>query len=180
MADDSPPLVPRTLSNDKKSSSWNFDDLHNENEDENSDDFFSVLKKNISKHVYLDEERNSKKTLSNQLNQRSTIRIDSSDLISRCRNFLPLLTDANQNLFTRIKSGENVRIELDEDDDNERTIEMNIMFCPNMDPSSSSESDDDDDDKQIKSPSLQINKKINQVNIVEIQSTNKLEENVNN
>jgi len=102
-----------------------------------------------------------------------------SDLISRCKNFLPLFTDANQTLFSRIKSGENVRIELDEDDDSERTIEMNLMFCPNIDSSSSSESDNDDD-KQIKSPSLQINKKNNQVNIVEIQSTNKLEENVNN
>jgi len=122
----------------------------------------------------LDENINNDKTLSKKLNQHSTVRVDSSDLISRCKHFLPLLTDANNNLFSKIKSGENVRIELDSDDDNnERTIEMNLMFCPNEDSPSSSESDDE----QIKSTSLQINKNKNPVNIVEI---NKSEENVNN
>jgi len=171
MTDDSPPLVPRSLTNDKKSSSWNFDDLNNEDDEDNSNDFFSVLKKNISKNVYSDEEKNpTENNLSNKINPRSTIRIDSSELISRCKDFLPLLTDANRNLFSKIKSGENVRIELDSDEDNERTIEMNLMFCPDIDSSSES------DDEQIKSPTLQINKKVNPVNIVEIQS----DENVNN
>jgi len=172
MTDDSPPLVPRSLTNDKKSSSWNFDDLNNEDDEDNSNDFFTVLKKNISKNVYLDEEKNhTEKNLLNKTNQRSTMRIDSSELITRCKDFLPLLTDANRNLFSKIKSGENVRMELDSDEDNERTIEMNLMFCPNIDSSSES------DDEQIKSTTtLQINKKINPVNIVEIQS----DENVNN
>lgn len=171
MTDDSPPLVPTSLTNDKKSSSWNFDDLNNEDDEDNSNDFFTVLKKNISKNVYLDEEKNhTEKNLLNKTNQRSTMRIDSSELITRCKDFLPLLTDANRNLFSKIKSGENVRMELDSDEDNERTIEMNLMFCPNIDSSSES------DDEQIKSTTLQINKKINPVNIVEIQS----DENVNN
>ena len=125
------------------------------------DDFFSVLKKSIAKNVYLDDEEiksNEKKSL-----ERSTIRIDSSDLISRCKNFLPLLTDANKKLFTKIQSGENVRIELDSDqDDNqeEKTIEMNLMFCPNVE---SSESDNDDDEQ------IDLIKQKNQVNIIEIQ-----------
>jgi len=172
MTDDSPPLVPTSLTIDKKSSSWNFDDLNNEDDENNSNDFFTVLKKNISKNVYLDEEKNhTEKNLLNKTNQRSTMRIDSSELITRCKDFLPLLTDANRNLFSKIKSGENVRMELDSDEDNERTIEMNLMFCPNIDSSSES------DDEQIKSTTtLQINKKINPVNIVEIQS----DENVNN
>jgi len=180
MTDDSPRLVSTSLSNDKKSSSWNFDDLHNEDESNNSNDFFSVLKKNVTKNVYLDEEINkNKKNLSNKLNQCSTIRIDNSELITRCKHFLPLLTDANRSLFSKIKSGENVRIELDSDQDNEndeRIIEMNLMFCPNIDSSSSSESEDE----QIKPKLLQINKKTNPVNIVEIQSTNKSKEHVNN
>jgi len=171
MTDDSPPLVPTSLTNDKKSSSWNFDDLNNEDDEDNSNDFFSVLKKTISKNVYVDEEKNpTENNLSNKVNPRSTVRVDSSELISRCKDFLPLLTDANRNLFSKIKSGENVRMELDSDEDNERTIEMNLMFCPNIDSSSES------DDEQIKSPTIQIKKKIHPVNIVEIQS----DENVNN
>jgi hypothetical protein len=162
MTDDSPPLVP----NEKKFSSWL------DNESDNSNDFFSVLKKTVEKNVYLDEDINNKKTCSNQFNERSTVRVDSSDLISRCKQFLPLLTDANRNLFSKIKSGENVRMELDsdEEEEEERTIEMNLMFCPNINSSSSSESEDE----------IQINKKINPVQIIEIQSTKGSEENVNN
>ncbi|CAF2640068.1 unnamed protein product [Rotaria sp. Silwood2] len=183
MTDDSLPIVPSSdrisLSNDKKSSSWNFDDLHHEDESDSSNDFFSVLKKNVSKHVYLDEDISNDNCLSNKITERSTVRLDSSDLISRCKHFLPLLTDANQTLFSKIKSGENVRIELDSDQDNDndgQTIEMNLMFCPNVDTSSESnntsdESDDDDDD-QMKITTLQSIKKNSQVNIIEIQSTN--------
>lgn len=163
MTDDSPPLVPKILINEKKNSSWNFDELDDEeNELNTSEDFFSVLKKNL----------NQDKKKSSLSNQQSTVKIDSSDLIKRCQQFLPLLTDANKNLFTKIQSGENVKIELDSDDDNdhEQTIEMNLMFCPDMDSSS------DSDNEQINSTSIQIKRKNNNsVNIIEIKS----EENIN-
>ncbi|CAF4706394.1 unnamed protein product, partial [Rotaria sp. Silwood1] len=177
MTDDSLPIVPSSdrllLSNNKKSSSsWNIDDLQHEDESNSSNDFFSVLKKNVTKHVYLDEELSNDNCLKKKVNQCSTIHIDSSNLISRCKNFLPLLTDANRTLYSKIKSGENVRIELDSDQDNEndgQTIEMNLMFCPNVDTSSESNnnsdesSDDDDDQTNIKI--LKSTKKNNQVNI---------------
>jgi hypothetical protein len=172
MTEESPPLVPST---ETKSSSWNFDQLNEEDESsENCNDFFSVLKKSIAKNVYLDDEIHHDETnFSKKNNERSTVRVDSSDLISRCKHFLPLLTDANQNLFSKIKSGENVRIELDSDEDNERTIEMNLMFCPNIDSSSSSDSEDEQTEPTL----IPVNKKSHSVNIVEIE---KLEENVNN
>jgi hypothetical protein len=160
-------MTDESSSFENKSSSWDFDHLHNEDECDKNKDFFSVLKKSVAKHVYLnDEERNSNE---NKIIDRSTIRIDSSDLISRCKNFLPLLTDANRQLFSQIKSGENVRIELDSDQDEEKTIEMNLMFCPNVD---SSESDSDDEQIDL------INQK-NQVNIIEIQDDNNPQEIVN-
>ncbi|CAF1203231.1 unnamed protein product [Rotaria sordida] len=150
--------------------------------------FFSVLKKNVAKHVYLNEEEDeeipNKNYLSNKIIQQSTIRIDSSDLISRCKHFLPLLTDANKTLFSKIKSGENVRIELDSDQDNEndeQTIEMDLMFCPTIDTSSESDntSDESDNNDQIKITTLQSIKKKNQVNIIEIQSTNNIQDDDN-
>ena len=61
-------------------------------------------------------------------------------------------------------------MELDSDDDNqEKTIEMNLMFYTNTDSSSDSEYDE-----QIQLTSFKNNK---QVIIVEIESTNKSEEN---
>jgi len=150
-------------SSSEKLSSWNFDDLHNEDESNSSNDFFSVLKKNVNKHVYFDEQ-----ITKNSSNEHSTtIRLDNSDLISRCKHFLPLITDANRTLFSKIESGENVRIELDSDEDDERRIEMNLMFCPNVDSSSEQESDE-----ETKPTLLQITKKKTPINIVEIQSTN--------
>jgi hypothetical protein len=167
MTEDSLPLVP---SNEKKSSAWNFDE---DESSENCNDFFTVLKKTVAKNVYFDEEIHGE---TNKINQHSTVRIDSSDLISRCKQFLPLLTDANRNLFSKIKSGENVRMELDSDEDNERTIEMNLMFCPNID-SSSSSSSSESEDEQIEPTIIPVNQKSNSVNIVEVE---KSEENVNN
>lgn len=167
MTDDSPPLVQKIFLNENKNSSWNFDDLPEENQLNNTQDFFSVLKTNLEKNRYSDKTKIHS-------NQQSTIRIDSSDLITRCKHFLPLLTDANKNLFSKIQSGENVKIELDSDDDDnnqERTIEMNIMFCPDI----HSSSDSEDDDEQITSTSLQLRKNIKTANIIEIKS----EENVN-
>ncbi|CAF0894167.1 unnamed protein product [Adineta steineri] len=171
MTDDSSSSPPKNLS------SWNFNELNHDDESNSSSDFFSVLKKNVAKHVYLDEHihSNSNNATKNCLNEQSTttIRIDSSDLISRCKNFLPLLTDANRTLFSKIESGENVRIELDSDEDEQRQIEMNLMFCPNVDTSSQSEdsSDDENNDEKIESTLLQLPKKKVSVNIVEIEST---------
>lgn len=180
MTDDSFPLVPScettAFKNDKKTSSWSFDDLRSEDESNNSDDFFTELRKNVAKNVYLDEQMNIHDNLSNQFTERSTVRVDSSDLISRCKHFLPLLTDANQRLFSKMKSGENVRIELDSDQDDEkdeRAIEMNLMFCPNVDLSSNSDnaSEESDNEDQTRISMLQLNKN-SPANIIEIQSIN--------
>jgi len=59
----------------------------------------------------------------------TTVRVDSSDLITRCRDFLPLLTDSNQKLTEKSLAGEDIKIELDEDNDGP-AIEMDLMFCP--------------------------------------------------
>jgi hypothetical protein len=167
MTEDSPPLVP---SNEKKSSTLNFDQFNEDGESsENSNDFFSVLKKTIAKNVYFDEEIHAE---TKKIAPRSTVRVDSSDLISRCKQFLPLLTDANRNLLSKIKSGENVRIELESDEETERTIEMNLMFCPNDDSSSS-----DSEDEQTEPTILPVNKNCLSGNIIEIE---KSEETVNN
>jgi len=86
MTEESPPLVPST---ETKSSSWNFDQLNEEDESsENCNDFFSVLKKSIAKNVYLDDEIHHNETnFSKKNNELSTVRVDSSDLISRCKHF---------------------------------------------------------------------------------------------
>lgn len=184
MGDDSPPLVPSperlSLSNNKKSSSWNFDDLHAEDESDNSNDFFSAIKHNVAKNVYYDEEAHNDDYVCNKITERSTVRVDGSDLISRCKNFLPLLTDANHTLFSKMKSGENVRIELDSDEDDEndgRAIEMNLMFCPNVDISSDSEElSDESDNDQTTIKTLQCSKNKSQVSIMEIQSANNIQD----
>lgn len=124
-------------------SSWNFDDLQHDDDDGTAGDFFSTLKRKVAQHVYFDEPGNSPAT--NPPSERAcTERIDGSDLISRCKQFLPLLTDANRTLMSQMQSGANVRIELDsdsgEDDERGQRIEMNLMFCP------SGESDDDSSD----------------------------------
>ena len=167
MTEDSPPLVP---SSEKKSSIINFDQFNEDDESSgSSNDFFSVLKKTIAKNVYFDEEIQPE---NKKIAPRSTVRVDSSDLISRCKQFLPILTDANRNLLSKIKSGENVRMELDSDEETERTIEMNLMFCPNDDSSSS-----DSEDEQVEPTIIPVEKKCPSGNIVEIK---KLEETVNN
>ncbi|UJR38298.1 hypothetical protein I4U23_030968 [Adineta vaga] len=159
------------VSSNKNSSSWNFKHLQCEDEAESSEDFFSALKKNVSKNVYFDEPISSTDNV--QRNERlSTIRIDSSDLISRCKQFLPILTDANQTLLSQIKSGENVRIELDsdsdDDDDNRQRIEMNLMFCPNgASPSQSDVDSDDSDDEQI---NIKLSQEKKSIHIIELSS----------
>ena len=185
MNDNCRPLVPSSdrssLSSSEKLYSWNFDDLSNDDESNSSSDFFSVLEKRVARHVYLDEDVKYDNCLSNSPSERSTIHIDSSDLISRCKRFLPLITDANRQLFSKIESGENVRIELDSDQDNEddeRTIEMNLIFCPNADLSSECEntSEESDDENRTKSMQLPLFRKKSQVNIIEIQSTSNMEQ----
>lgn len=161
MTDDSLPLVPSPTKTTV--SSWNFENL--DDESNSSNDFFSDLRKSITKNVYFNEEIKVDCSSNKHLSC-STVRVDTSDLISRCKTFLPLLTDANRNLFSKIQSGENVRIELDSDDEQqEQTIEMNLMFCPDVNCSSSSDSEDDQE--QIQSNVLSGNKT---ANIVEIQS----------
>lgn len=170
MMDDSSPLVPSPKKT--TSSSWNFEQLQgDEDESNSSNDFFSDLRKSITKNVYFNEEikSDSSSSSSKKNHSCSTVRVDTSDLISRCKTFLPLLTDANRNLFSKIQSGENVRIELDSDDEHqEQTIEMNLMFCPNVDCSSSSSSSDSEE--QIESNMLSWKKTNNPGNIVEITS----------
>ena len=169
----------------EKHSSWNFDYLQRDDEEEeqssNSNDFFSDLREKIMKNVYFNDELNQDLPKKKPI-ERSTVRVDSSDLISRCKTLLPLLTDANRNLLSKIQSGENVRIELDSDEDEindqERTIEMNLMFCPTVDSSSSSDSDDDDDDEeQLEGQVFPLKKKSNPGHIVELPSNNQSEEN---
>ena len=193
MGDDPHPSAPAAtecVSKNEKASSWNIDELQRDEELNSSQDFFSALKTSVAKHVYPEsgERVDRGDPLPNRTINRSapsTVRLDSSDLISRCRNFLPLLTDANRALLSKIEAGENVRLELDSDEDehaNEeaRTIEMNLMFCPDVD-SSSSESESDtsdevssnsDEDESNHIASLRIinkrRKKSSQVNIVEV------------
>ena len=66
------------------------------------------------KHIYFDEEHDddvedltttttTTTTTSQKIIERplpSTIRVDGSDLISRCKDFLPIFSDSNQNLST--------------------------------------------------------------------------------
>lgn len=121
-------------------------------DEKRSDDFFSTLKKTVAENVYFDYDQDEQKkteTIEPTNSTSSTFRVDSSDLITRCRTFLPLLTDANRVLFSQIQSGENVRIELDsetdEDEEEKQRIEMNLMFCRNDDDESSSSSSSDDE-----------------------------------
>ena len=206
MGDDPQPSVPAAtdcVSKNEKASSWNIDELQRDEELNSSQDFFSALKTSVAKHVY--PESGERVHRGDQLPNRtinrsapSTVRLDSSDLISRCRTFLPLLTDANRALLSKIEAGENVRLELDSDEDDDehaneeaRTIEMNLMFCPDVDSSSlESESDtsdevssNSDDDESNHIASLRIinrrRKKSSQVNIVEV-PPNDLVERVDN
>jgi hypothetical protein len=67
------------------------------------------------KHIYFDDEHDDDENPALQkLIERpapSTIRVDGSDLISRCKDFLPLLSD------TKDQSNENLSSKKDDDDD---------------------------------------------------------------
>ena len=140
-------------------SAW---DLEHDDESSTDEDFFSTLKQRVARHVYFDNELPAA--------QPTPTTTSASDLLARCRAFLPLLTDANRVLRSKIDSGENVRIELDSSDEEDgEAIEMNLMFCPNEE-SSSSSSDEDDEETPPKKPL---------VNIVELSSEERtVEENV--
>lgn len=143
-------------------------------EDENRDDFFTTLRKSVAENVYSDRQDEKSTSTKNS----TTFRVDSSDLISRCRTFLPLMTDANRILMSKIQSGENVQIDLDSEDESEnedeneekQRIEMNLMFCPdpNVDEDETSSSSDD----EILRSTI---KKSPEKKIVEIESTEKEE-----
>ncbi|CAF1219858.1 unnamed protein product [Rotaria sordida] len=74
------------------------------------------ISSNTGKHIYFDEEHDDNENLTTQkIIERptpSTIRFDSSDLITRCKDFLPLLSDTNQN-----STNKNENISLEKDDE---------------------------------------------------------------
>jgi hypothetical protein len=69
----------------------------------------------VVKHIYFDDEHDDNENSTTQkIIERptaSTIRVDSSDLISRCKDFIPLLSDLNQ----KDKLNENLSSEKDEE-----------------------------------------------------------------
>jgi hypothetical protein len=94
----------------------------------------------IIKHIYFDDEQDDNENSTTQkIIERptaSTIRVDSSDLISRCKDFIPLLSDANQ----KDKLNENLSSEKDD--------EINILSEKSSKESGeASSTTDNDDDK---------------------------------
>jgi hypothetical protein len=78
----------------------------------------------VGKHIYFDEEQDDDENPTAQkIIERpvsSTIRVDSSDLISRCKGFIPLLSDKNQNSTDKNKDDDDDELNLpDIDDDDE-------------------------------------------------------------
>jgi len=69
----------------------------------------------IVKHIYFDDEMDDNENSTTQKiiehPTASTIRVDSSDLISRCKDFIPLLSDTNQ----KDKFNENLSLEKDDE-----------------------------------------------------------------
>ena len=167
MTDDSVPLASSEDSpTDAGTSQWDLHHLHHEDDDSN--DFFTTLKQRVARHVYFDQESTNDQSTSTST---TTTRVDTSELLSRCRNFLPLLTDANRVLRSKIEAGENVRIELDSsDEEHDEAIEMNLMFCPPSGDSSQSDEEEEEETPRKKKPL---------VNIVELSSKDRTaEENV--
>ena len=104
------------------------------------------------KHIYFDEQHDDNESLTTQkIVERPTpptIRVDSSDLIARCKDFIPLLSDTNPSTANQNKLDENNSLE-DQDKSN----------FPDIDDNSSSEksskesgeaSSTTDDEKQNK------------------------------
>ncbi|UJR07928.1 hypothetical protein I4U23_012211 [Adineta vaga] len=90
----------------------------------------------IGKHIYFDEEHedNAENTLIQQkIIERpvsSTIRMDGSDLISRCQNLIPLLSDTNANTTSKDQSddknnNEDEEFHLPDDNDDSSKSEKN-------------------------------------------------------
>jgi len=75
----------------------------------------------IIKHIYFNEEQddddNENSTAQKIIEHPtpSTIRVDGSDLISRCKDFIPLLSDTNQNLNAKEQVNENLSSEKDDE-----------------------------------------------------------------
>ncbi|CAF3378583.1 unnamed protein product [Rotaria socialis] len=85
----------------------------------NDEPINSKTSSSIVKHIYFDEEQDDNENLKTQkIIERpapSTIRIDSSDLISRCKDFIPLLSDTNQKLTNKDQFNENIALEQDDE-----------------------------------------------------------------
>jgi len=68
----------------------------------------------VGKHIYFDEEQDDDENPTAQkIIERpvsSTIRVDSSDLISRCKGFIPLLSDKNQNSTDKNKDDDELNL----------------------------------------------------------------------
>jgi hypothetical protein len=75
----------------------------------------------VGKHIYFDEEQDDDENPTAQkIIERpvsSTIRVDSSDLISRCKGFIPLLSDKNQNSTDKNKDDDDDELNLPDIDD---------------------------------------------------------------
>jgi hypothetical protein len=116
----------------------------------------SKLSSAINKHIYFDEQINDIEDLTPQKiierSTPSTVRVDSSDLISRCKDFIPLLSDTNQSLTEKIQLNES---DLLEKDDEEITIpDDDSSSEKSAKESGEASSTTDDDEKQI-----EVNKK---------------------
>jgi hypothetical protein len=87
----------------------------------------------IGKHIYFDDEEHDDQSTQKIIEREtpSTIRVDSSDLITRCKDFLPLLGDVNQK-----------EVSTEKDDD-----EINIPEINSKESGEVSSTSDDDDEK---------------------------------
>ena len=82
----------------------------------NDEPINSKLSPIVGKHIYFDDEQHAdnENITTQKIIERptpSTIRIDGSDLITRCKDFIPLLSDANQNSTAQTQFNENISLE---------------------------------------------------------------------
>jgi len=102
----------------------------------------------IIKHIYFDDEHDDNENSTTQkIIERptaSTIRVDSSDLISRCKDFIPLLSDANQ----KDKLNENLSSKKD-DEINIPDILSEKSSKESGEASSTTDNDDDNKSNEI-------------------------------
>jgi hypothetical protein len=108
-----------------------------------------ILSSGIVKHIYFDDEMDDNENSTTQkIIERptaSTIRVDSSDLISRCKDFIPLLSDTNQ----KDKFNENLSSEKDDDEINIPDILSEKSSKESGEASSTTDNDHDDKSNEI-------------------------------